>query len=329
MSDVDKMFDKVVNFWMTSNIKAPDPNFDELAEGIESYNDLCKHAAWNEVGRHFLREGREDLGIQCLAEALRQYSGNDSAAWSGIKLAPDNSEAKRVSEQLRGLPGPPVEGDRERNVRIVADIQRIIGKPGKIPEASPQASSPAGSMSPQDKSHTRTTPATTRTAALDGLELRRLLAESRLSNLLKEQFAPPEYKYEYVLTPAELCDIADSLGDEAIILWQVEKPGRLDAESDVIVSIEGKSGGIGPTIMGLYTFDSGHYAERVWTNKQILPENLSLESIKRMLDIRGRTAVNFRSGSYSYTPGKMEQVTSSQLWERLCSHCDTLGIRLS
>jgi len=112
MSDVDQMFDRVVNFWMTSNTKVPDPNFDELAEGIESYNDLCKHAAWNEVGRHFLRKGREDLGIQCLAEALRHYSGNDSAAWSGIKLAPDNSEAKRVSEQLRGLPGPPIEGDR-------------------------------------------------------------------------------------------------------------------------------------------------------------------------------------------------------------------------
>lgn len=178
------------------------------------------------------------------------------------------------------------------------------------------------------KSHTRTTPATTRTAALDGPELRRLLAESRLGNLLEKQFAPPEYE-RYVLTPAELCDITDSLGDEAIILWQVEKPGRLDAQSDVIVNISGKSGGIGPAIIGLYTFDSGHYAERVWTNKQILPENLSLESIMRMLNIRGRTAVNFLSGSYSYTPGEMEQVTSSQLWERLCSHCDTLGIRLS
>lgn len=187
--------------------------------------------------------------------------------------------------------------------------------------------SPVTGSGPSE-SHTRTTPATTRTAALDGPELRRLLAESRLSNFLEKQFAAPEYKYMYVLTPGELCDIVDSLGDEALISWRVE-PGRLDAQSDVIINIKGKSGGIGPTMIGLYTFDSADYAERVWTNKQILPEDLSLESIKRMLDIRDRTAVNFQSGSYSYTPSEMEQVTSSQLWERLCNHCDTLGIRLN
>lgn len=180
------------------------------------------------------------------------------------------------------------------------------------------------------KGHTRATPASPRTAELDAQQTQLLLEERRLTFLLAKRFAPPEYRHEYVLTPAELCDVADRLGDEALIAWQVERPGRLRAQSDVIVRFGAKSNPeIGPVLVGLYSFASGHYAERAWSAHQVLPESLPLASVKRMLDIRGPIAVNFMSGSYSYSPGEMEQVTSSQLWERLCSHCDTLGIRLS
>ncbi len=140
MSDVDAMFDRIVNPWMKSNIKDMAPNFDQLAQEIKSCADMCKHAAWNEVGRHFMREGRENLGIQCLVEALRHYPGNDSAAWTGIKLPPENPEARRIGEQLKQLPRRPIEHDQAENAILVADIQRIVGKPGKVPEVSPQVS---------------------------------------------------------------------------------------------------------------------------------------------------------------------------------------------
>lgn len=142
MSEVEQMFEVVVNPWWDRNRTAAIADFSALRVGVASYNALCRHAAWNEIGRWFMggaggTEKRELLGLQCLVEALLANPTNDSAAWTAFSGS-TRTEIAGLQERLSKLPRRPEPGDSTANQPLVDDLRRILGEPGASPLSMPQ-----------------------------------------------------------------------------------------------------------------------------------------------------------------------------------------------
>ncbi len=142
MSEVDQMFEVVVNPWWDRNRMGAKPDFAALRVGLSPYSARCQHAAWNEIGRWFMRgadgaEKRELLGLQCLVEALLAHPTNDSAAWTAFSGS-TRPELARVQERLSTLPRRPEPGDNAANQPLVDDLRTILGEPGAKPLSMPQ-----------------------------------------------------------------------------------------------------------------------------------------------------------------------------------------------
>lgn len=329
MSDVDRMFQDVVNPWWDHNRMATMPDFDALRAGISLYSALCRHAAWNEIGRWFIRaagggEKRELLGLQCLVEALLASPTNDSAAWTAFAGA-TRPELIGLHHRLSELPRRPDPGDEEANLRLVEELRTILGEPGTtLSAAAPtlefhgNAETSVAATSSSSATHQRRTPASPRTAALP--ELR---DSGDLIRHLEKNFAPPEWRYAFFLTPGELCDIAERYADLYLIKWN-DHDRRLSAERDVLLVMKWKATPNVDAIrvVGLYVFRNASEARTVWTDKGVYGSQLPVE---RVLDIRGRYALNFQSGSYSYAPSDLEDITVVDLWSRICGYCQDVG----
>jgi hypothetical protein len=134
MKDVDQMFQDVVDPWWAGNCRRDAPDFSGLRNGIASYSSLCRHAAWNDVGRWFIRgkdgsEKRELVGLQCLVQALLSLPTNDSAAWTAFSES-TRPELASVQNKLAGLPRRPEPHDEENNRPLAEELERILGQPG-------------------------------------------------------------------------------------------------------------------------------------------------------------------------------------------------------
>jgi HEAT repeat protein len=127
-SDVNFMFKKVVEPWWELNRTMEKPDFDSLRHGIAPYNNLCHHAAWNDIGRYFIRNNRKTVGLQCLIEALGCDVSTDSSAWSGLSNLP---ELAGLQGQLSRLPRRSKPGEDLRAIaELIEQLVKIIGKPG-------------------------------------------------------------------------------------------------------------------------------------------------------------------------------------------------------
>jgi len=154
-----------------------------------------------------------------------------------------------------------------------------------------------------------------------------------LERFLKENFSDPAFPYAFWLTPGELCDVAEYyLGPlELTICYQEIKP-RI-AESAIQVSLQTRKGlpedahpdsYLGFTVVGLYVFLGPAMAKYSWGDHGIYPEELDVE---RVLDIRGRYALNFAmTGTSSSWRTPVETLTTRTLWERLCQYCQVRGV---
>lgn len=176
----------------------------------------------------------------------------------------------------------------------------------------------AAATSSSAATHQRRTPASPRTAALP--ELR---DSGDLRRHLEKNFVPPEYRYYFFLTPGELCDIAERYADLYLVKWN-DHDRRLSAERDALAQLKWKAtpdvNAI--TVVGLYVFRSPLEAKTVWTDEGMYGRELPVE---RALDIRGRYALNFQSGSYSYTLRDLEDIAAAELWPRICRYCQEVG----
>jgi hypothetical protein len=136
MSDVDLMFEKVVDPWWTHNSFSERLDFDGLRDGIASYSALCRHAAWNDIGRWFIRgkggsEQRELIGLQCLVEGLLSSPTCDSAAWTAFRGS-TRTELASIQSKLAGLPSRSQPRDSDAIRLLVDELRTILGKPGDV-----------------------------------------------------------------------------------------------------------------------------------------------------------------------------------------------------
>jgi len=325
MSDVDLMFKEIVEPWWEHNRTIESPDFDALRRDIAPYNDLCQHAAWNGIGRYFIREQRETVGLQCLVEALRCSATNDSAAWAAFTHS-NRPELTNVKDQLSRLPRRPEPGDVHTNAALVEQLAIIIGKPGDPfnKEQSVETKNVSTASSKVVAQPERKKFASHRTSSLPKI------SESESYNLIKyleEDFSHRNPKtYAYFLTPRELCDIAEFYSDDMIVYWN-DKDYRLTAVSDVLVRLAWKAhpNTNSITVVGLYEFKTSHEAKNVWFEKDVIVKGVPVESV---LDIRERYALNFQSGSYSINTKDLVTISSAELWERICERCKSIGAPL-
>ena len=180
-------------------------------------------------------------------------------------------------------------------------------------EAEPGAGAAAGPA--------RERPASPRTAALPEVS-----TAAELEQYLREHFSPPEDRYDFFLTPGELCDVAERYADQLVVRWD-DHDRRLSAERNVFVQLEWKEApainAIG--LAGLYVFPNEAEARHVWHREDVRSRNLPVE---RVLDIRGRYALNFQSGRYAYSAADLETVSADELWPRIQAYCRAVGAPL-
>lgn len=189
-----------------------------------------------------------------------------------------------------------------------ANALAALGK-GKVEPLGPSPSGPVPG---------RRKPASPRTAALP--EVSHL---NELDECLTQGFTPPDCSRNFVLTPAELCDVAERYADRLIIGWNVED-GRLSADKDVMVSLSWKADPAKSIqLVGLYRFPNAREAKSVWVDKGVYERDMPVE---RMLGIRGRFALNFTRGSYAYESKDMVPIPADELWTHIWKYCRQIDL---
>jgi hypothetical protein len=231
-----------------------------------------------------------------------------------------------MQDKLSRLPRRPEPGDAHTNAALVEQLATIIGKPGDPFNGKQSVETKNVST---ELSNVVAQPQRKKFASHSTSSLPRI-SESESYNLIKyleENFSHRDPKsYKYFLTPRELCDIAEFYSDDMIVQWS-DKDCRLTAVSDVLVNLAWKAhpDKNSITIVGLYEFETSREAKNVWFEKDVIIKGVPVESV---LDIRGRYALNFQSGSYSCSTKDLVIITPDELWERICERCKSIGAPL-
>ena len=136
MSEVDRIFESIVDPWWERNRAAALPAFDELRKDIAPFGARVMQVVWNDVGRWFIRgkgggEERELLGLQCLVEALRISPVSDYAAWTAFTQS-NRPEVAPFRDRLGDRPRRPEPGDEAANRALVEDISKSLGELGRV-----------------------------------------------------------------------------------------------------------------------------------------------------------------------------------------------------
>lgn len=169
----------------------------------------------------------------------------------------------------------------------------------------------------------RDIPASSRTADLPSLSSLKELLDFLLTNFGEQN------KYQFWLSPEELCDIVERYPDMLRIQWEEDSSGLSHDMTYVTLFGRDDEGG-NISLYGLFPFAS-EQAAKEYCNDPSENFDYLFGQLEGLYGVRGKFATNFTGKSHSnaasYQEGK--GVDPSDLWPRICRRREVLGIDAS
>jgi len=172
----------------------------------------------------------------------------------------------------------------------------------------------------------RKKPASNRTKNLPSISSLKELLNFLLTNFGEKN------RWEFWVTPEELCDIVERYADILQVQWDVHPCGLSEDMTYVTLFNKGKAGE-NTALNGLFPFPTETEAKQFCYDQRANLEYL-FGQLEDLWGIQGRFATNFNGKSLSnsvddkyYT--REHDIEAFDLWPRICRRCGALGISLS
>lgn len=169
----------------------------------------------------------------------------------------------------------------------------------------------------------RTSPASERTAELPTLD-----SLDAVLGLLLDRFGEVN-RYQFWLTPEELCDIVTCYSDLLKVTWEVESSG-LSRRTTYVTLFDASGGSRNVTLFGLFAFTS-EGAARDFCNSRSENLDYMIGQLEERFGLDGAVVTNFSGKSFSNAAAFNEAaaVDPPELWARICERRVELGVEPS